>query len=314
MISTKDAAKMKVMVTGANGYIASNLVRYLLVSGYEVIALERKSSNLNKLRDLRGRIDIVKVRTDFMDIENNIRKFKPGIVVHLAALTLVEHTPEQIKPLLTSNILFPTLLLEAMLRNGVKNLVSAGSFWEYIKCRGKFVPYNLYAATKSAFERILGYYEYAHDFHAVTLKLYGVYGPFDPRNKIFKYFKQSIDSKEPVPFSPGKQKLDLIYIDDAVRAFEKAIRYVVFRKKNSAHESFFIGLGKSTELRQIAVAFERCVGRPLRIKWGGRSYRQGEIMNSFANIKSALMRLKWKPRYDLKRGISQMLATEGASK
>lgn len=52
---------MRVLVTGANGYIASNLVRYLVLKKYKVTAIEQEGSNLDKLEDLRGKIDVVKM-------------------------------------------------------------------------------------------------------------------------------------------------------------------------------------------------------------------------------------------------------------
>lgn len=301
---------MRVLVTGANGYIASNLIRYLIAKKHKVAALEQESSILDKLKDFRGSIDIFRVKNDFESVSHAVSKTNPDVVVHLAALTIVEHRPEQIEPLLSSNVLFPALLLEAMLKNGVKCMVNTGSFWEYAKNPVRHQALNLYAASKIAFEQILHYYEDVHGFRCVTLKLYGVYGPFDLRGKIFCLFKQSINTKNPVLFSPGRQRLDLIYIGDIVCAFEKAIRYVL-RKNNSKHENFFIGSGKSVELRKIAGTFENCIGKPLNIKWGGRPYRSGEIMNSRADISLARRKLNWRPRFILKDGIRKMLKTEG---
>ncbi|MEI8349909.1 MAG: NAD-dependent epimerase/dehydratase family protein [Candidatus Omnitrophota bacterium] len=301
---------MKILVTGANGYIASNLVRYLVVKKYKVIALEKQNSDFNKLRDLRGKIDFVTIKNDFGSINNVFRQSRPYAVAHLAALTMMEHRPEQVKALLSSNIVFPTLLLEAMRENGVKYLVNTGTFWEYAKTSATQHPLNLYAASKSAFEHIVRYYEDAHGFRCATLKLYGVYGPFDPRAKIISLLKKSISAKDPISFSAGRQRLDLVYIDDVVRAFERAIGYVC-RKRSSIHETFFIGTGQSITLCQVARIFSSCIDKPLHIRWGGRPYRTREIMNSRADIRLARLKLHWRPQFDLQSGISKMLKAEG---
>jgi nucleoside-diphosphate-sugar epimerase len=302
---------MRILITGANGFIGSNLARYLVsLKKYKVFALVREKSNLNTLVPLQGKIAIVKIVSTLDSINRALCMSRPDVVVHLAAFTCVDHRAEEIKSLIAGNILFPTILLEAMVKNRVKFLVNTGSFWEHAENEYQYSPFNLYAATKSAFEIFLKYYTDKKDIRCLTLKLYGTYGPNDPRPKIFSLFKKSIVSKEPVLFSPGEQKLDLIYIDDVVCAYEKAIRYV-YKRQSLSFESFFIGSGKGVRLRNIAKSYAKCAGSALKIKWGGLPYRDREIMDSRADIMPAKIKLNWRPRYDLKSGISKMLKVEG---
>lgn len=301
---------MRALVTGANGFIGSRLISYLVrLNKYKISALVREKSNLNSLSLVKNRINIIKIDKNFKSINRALSGAKPDIVIHLAALTLVGHKPEDIKLLISSNILFPSLLVEAMIKNRVKYLVNTGTFWEYTKDKHDYSPFNLYAATKVAFENFLKYYAVAKDIRCVTLKLYGTYGPNDPRTKIFSYFKKSLTSKKPILFSPGKQRLDLVYIDDVIDAYEKATRYV-YKKQNSTYEYFFIGSGRGVALRRIADIYEECVGKHLNINWGGLPYRAREIMCSHADIRLAKIKLNWEPKFDLRSGISKMLEIE----
>lgn len=301
---------MKVLITGANGYIGSNLVKYLAGSDeYEIFALVREKSNLNSISSVKGNLNIVKITPTIDSINSAILKTKPDVVVHLAALSLAEHGLDDVEPLILSNFMFPAMLIESMIRNNIYRLVNTGSFWEYTKGKRVCVPVNLYAAIKVAFEEILKFHTDANGLCYVTLKLFGTYGTNDPRPKVFSFFKKSIGSIEPVLLSPGEQMLDLAYIDDVVAAYEKAIHYV-YRKNKSKPETFFIGSGKSLKLRQIAQIYQECIGRPLNVKWGGRPYRRREIMRSEADIIQAKRKLKWEPKFDLKSGIRKMLSLE----
>lgn len=302
---------MRVLITGANGFIGSNLISYLAgLKKYKIFALVRRESNLSLLNSVKDKIDILEIEQKFKSIDQAISAASPDIVIHLAAVTLVDHKPENIMPLVSSNILFPSFLVEAMVKNGVKCLVNTGTFWEYTNGKKNYSPFNLYASTKIAFENFLKYYAVSKGLCIVTLKLFGVYGPNDPRIKIFSHLKKSSTSKEPISFTPGGQKLDLVYIDDVVNAYEKAIKYV-YKKQDSSYEYFFIGSGKAKPLRDIAKIYEKCLGRHLNIRWGGIPYRAREIMNNHADIKPARNKLNWSPRYDLESGISKMLRIEG---
>lgn len=301
---------MRILITGANGFIGSNLAKHLAGLGrYEVYALVRYRSVLDSLRSIRNRIKIVKVKPSFESIYAAVRKAKPDVVVHLAAFSSIKDNFRQVKPIIDSNILFSTLLVEAMIKNNIFCMVNTGSFWEQMKGARDNTAVNLYAASKTCFEDILRYYADAKNLRFITLRLFGVYGPNDPRGKIFSIFRKSMTQKKPVLLSPGEQVMDMVYINDVVNAYEKAIRYV-YKKNNNKPELFFIGSGTGLKLRKIGRIFEQCAGRRINVKWGGRSYRPKEIMYSKADIRPAKKRLKWEPEFNLKDGISDMLRKE----
>ena len=143
-------------------------------------------------------------------------------VVHLASLFMASHRSEDVLPLLTSNILFATRLLDAAVRSGVQWFVNTGTAWQHYEGRG-YSPVNLYAATKQAFESLAQYYVEAHGLRFVTLALGDTYGPGDTRSKLLNLWCRIAKAGTPLDMSAGLQKIDLVYVSDVAEAFQCAV-------------------------------------------------------------------------------------------
>jgi nucleoside-diphosphate-sugar epimerase len=226
---------------------------------------------------------------------------KPLVVFHLASLFLSEHTAEQVEPLIRSNVLFGTQLVEAMTANRVRLLVNTGTSWEHY-CSKPYSPVNLYAATKQAFESILQYYVEAKGLHVVTLKLFDTYGPYDQRPKLFTLLRRIADEQKTLEMSLGGQMIDLVYVDDVVEAFvlsaERLLGCAV-----AGHERYAVSSGKQLRLRDLVDLYGRVTGRVMPVAWGGRPYRPREVMvpwNTGTPVPG------WQPKVGLEEGIRQM--------
>jgi len=302
---------MRILITGATGFLGSNLVKSLVKeSQYEIVVIKRLTSDISVLNSVLGYISVYDLDKTNNTIYDIISQERPEIVVHMASLFLSNHNLEQINPLIESNIIFPTKLLDAMAVHGVKRFLNTGTSWEHFNCSKEYNPVCLYAATKKAFEDILQFYIKSYGIMSVTLKLFDTYGPNDPRPKLFYFLKRCLVDEHPVEFSPGEQTLDLLYIDDVVTAYEKALRYLA-KKESPENDIFFIGSGEERQLKDVVGIFEEVVEKKLNINWGSRPYRQREVMKAKADIRLAEERLGWQPRVFLREGIEKMLKEEG---
>jgi nucleoside-diphosphate-sugar epimerase len=226
---------------------------------------------------------------------------RPDIVFHLASLFLSEHTADQLESLITSNVLFGTQLVEAMMANGVPLLVNTGTSWEHY-CNSAYSPVNLYAASKHAFESILQYYVEAKGLQAITLKLFDTYGPDDPRPKLFTLLRRIADEQKTLGMSPGEQMIDLMHVDDVVEAFVLSADRLLCSAVEG-HERYAVSSGAPIRLRDLVELFGRVIGRPLPIEWGGRPYREREVMvpwNTGVSVPG------WLPTVGLEEGIGLM--------
>ena len=171
------------LITGATGYIGSNLARKLLANGWLVNIIVRPKASY-KLIDLDlGNVVVYEHDGSTANMVDIVRDAKPVVVFHLASLFLADHKTENIDDLIDSNIRFSMQLVEAMARNGVKYLINTGTSWQHYG-NAVFSPVNLYAATKQAFETLLSYYVEVCNLKVITLVLFDTYGPNDPRQKL----------------------------------------------------------------------------------------------------------------------------------
>ena len=259
---------LRALVTGATGFIGGHLVRALASNGWEVHAIFRETPPKGPAQV--HRIDGTQQR--LIEILNEVQ---PDVVFHLASLFLADHTPDQIEPLLTSNVVFPTQLVEAMRTSGCRRLVNTGTGWQFGP-GGDPSAVNLYAASKQAFDAILKYYSDAHDLSVLSLRLFDTYGQDDPRRKLIGILLEAVGSSTPLDMSPGEQVVDMTHISDVVDAFVVAGERLM-RAEEPIEEAWFVS-GERQTVRELVDTVCQAVGRQIDVNFGGRAYRPREVM------------------------------------
>jgi nucleoside-diphosphate-sugar epimerase len=296
----------KVLLTGATGYIGSNIARTLLDEGYEVHIIMRPYSKTDLLSDIKEKIRIHVFGGSTQELIDIFAQITPYLVVHLAALYVAEHTAEDIESMLNSNIYFGTQVLEAATKSGVKHFINTGTYWQNYNGE-EYNPVNLYAAMKQAFESILKYYIEISEMRTVTVKLIDTYGPFDPRPKIMSLLKRAAENSDKLEMSPGEQEVGFVYIDDVVRGFLLAIQ-AVQRLDPHMRASYVVAPDKYYVLKDVVKTFEDVYGKRINIVWGKRPYRKREILKINICEPNILAGLRL---VSLDEGIRMMLEKEG---
>lgn len=298
---------MNVVVTGAAGYMGSRLTRLLAATpGYDVFAIDRVEADCSSIAPCVKGVLQLSGQNDYEAIRPFFQTVRPEAVCHLAALVRVRDEEQQMDDLLHANVHLGTYLLQAGVGAGLRFFVHTGSFWETMDSSEVYRPVDLYAATKRAFHDVLVYYTDRYGLRSMTLRMFGMYGPDDPRGNIFTLFEKSIDAAEPIDFSPGHQALDLLFVEDAARAYLCALRTLA-EAPGGAVETVEIGTGQCLSLREIADIYQQARGRPLRIRWEGRPYRPREVMRRCADTGKALEQIGWRPQIDLQEGIRRVV-------
>jgi nucleoside-diphosphate-sugar epimerase len=261
---------MKILLTGATGFIGSNIIPALMANKFTVGILKRKTSALKSLSVYVNSITIFNYEK-YSEIENSVSEFRPDLIIHMATLYINRHQGDDINSLIESNISFGVQLLEAMQKNGVRKILNIGTRWQHVNDQ-QFNPANLYAATKHAFTIFLDYYK-KQGIEYKTLELCDTFGKNDSRKKIVDLLVDACEKKHAIDLSPGEQVLDLMYVGDLCD-------YII---KHIENEGFFDGTtvslsGSIIKLRELGRIIENIYGVKNILNWGGRNYRENEVM------------------------------------
>lgn len=289
------------LLTGATGFIGKNLAVALLKDGWNIHLIVRESTNIKTIDDLRHLVQIHTHDGSTEQLLKIVADSSPDIVFHLASLFIATHSSSDIEQLVNSNLLFSTQLTEAMVQAGCWRLLNTGTSWEHFE-NAEYNPVNLYAATKQAFEAILTYYIATTQLQTITLKLFDSYGPGDLRPKLFTLLKRSALEGKPLAMSKGEQLIDLVYIDDIVRAYIISADRML-NGSVTGHERYAVSSGKPLSLMELVEIYGKVTGIELPIEWGSRPYRQREVMIPWQNGRQLP---GWKPEVDLFEGIRRM--------
>ena len=292
---------MKILVTGATGFIGQNLVKVLLDKNYEVHCIVRVDSNTSNISQ---NITIFKYDQNIDGLIEYFNEQKFDGLIHLASLFLATHTKNDISNLISSNIKFGTELLEACKISDVKWFINTGTFWQNYE-NEDYNPVNLYASTKEAFENIAKYYTETSNLIFTTIKLNDTFGANDTRNKVFNLWNKIAKSGETLEMSAGEQIIDISYIDDVVLAYEVLITHLSSdQKEELKNKEFVVTNNEKYSLKELSKLFEEATNTKLSIKWGARPYREREVMIPYNNGEIVP---NWKQKYTLKEAIKKTI-------
>ncbi len=129
---------MRILITGGTGYVGETLIPYLLSSGFTDITLLIR--NMDKAQSIFKDYTISYISTQNKDWSYQVIKYSPDIVLHMATLFTGKSDAESAKEIINTNVLFTTLLLEALSHTNCNHFVNIGTFTEYLYGDGKFFP------------------------------------------------------------------------------------------------------------------------------------------------------------------------------
>lgn len=294
---------IRATITGGTGFIGRHLVRHLVRENWQVTLLIRESSDLAPLSDLQGRIVVRQLDGTTETLLAHVQESRPDIGIHLAAQFLADHQPDDLSPLIENTFAFGCQFAEALTRAGCTRLLNTGTSWQH-SAQGDAEPVNLYASLKHGFESVLNYYADAKGLQSTSLLLFDTYGPDDPRPKLFSFLRRAESSPDPIDMSPGKQLLDLVYVDDVASAFSLAATRLL-QNLVSCPDRYAVSSGAPMTLREIVSIYEHVREVSLNINWGGLPYRPREVMipwNSGHSVPG------WKPVVPLEEGVKKLTA------
>ena len=274
---------MKIAVTGSSGFVGSRLFRKLIELNHEVFEI-----------DITNGTDIL----DWAQLEK-ISEF--DLLIHLAAQTFVPESYKRPRQFYFTNIVGTINALELCRIHKAKIIYTSS----YVYGNPNYLPvdethpaqaFNPYSESKIIGERLCKRYHLDFGLKAIILRPFNIYGPGqNNRFLISSIVKQArkgdVVLKDPLP------KRDLLYVDDMIEAYIKAIQYEAI-----PFDIFNIGFGKSYSIKEIIDEVVKNFNTKFQVQFTGER-RKNEIDNVVADISKAEKLLNWKPKVSFEDGI-----------
>ena len=272
---------MNILVTGAAGFIGMHTCKKLL-KNQKVIGIDNFDKYYSVYLKKKRIEQLVKNRNFYftkIDIRNNsklnkiFKKFKPKIVIHLAAQAGVRYSLKNPEKYIQSNILGFFNILENCKKNNTKKLIYASTSSVYGNIK-KFpfkenmstsAPLSVYAVTKKTNELLAYSYHHLYNLKTIGLRFFTVYGPWGrPDMALFSFVKSIIKKNIITIYGRGKLRRDFTYIDDVVDQIEKITKLDV---KFYNNQILNIGGGKPVKLMNFIKIIEKHLLIKAKIKF-----------------------------------------------
>lgn len=288
---------IRVLMTGATGYLGSRLLQRLvdLPDGYAVTILKRSFSCDTRIRHLLGRVTALDL--DRIRIADAFEGRAYDVIVHAA--TDYGRKTTSLADIVDANLVLPLRLLEAGITAQVRTFINTDTMLDK-RVSG-------YSLSKRQFREWLE--SQSSRVAAVNVSLEHFYGPGDDDSKFVSFIVRSLlNDRNEIALTHGTQRRDFVYIEDVVDAFMRIIEANAHAGAGFRH--YEVGSGMSIPVRDfVETARVQCRNTATHLRFGAIPFRENEAMDVQVDT-SALRQLGWSPKWSLQAGLAQTIKLE----
>ena len=285
---------MNILLTGATGFLGSNVAHSCIKEGHAVYGIIRENSDVSRLTDILDDARLKLVHT--AETAALFDSCPIDIIIHTAtSYGRNGETPEETA---AANIAFPLDLLKLGMDRGLKAFINSDTFMElgpedqkdrtYIATKKEFILRAREALGANSGTRF------------INMKIEQMYGPKDNPTKFIPFLiKEFLSGKDRIPLNPGLQTRDYIYVSDIAEAYLQAIDRL---EDLGSFEEFGMGTGRKNTLQELAAAIKSAAASGSVPGFGDVPYHPREVMSSVANTQNNV-KIGWRARTSLEKGM-----------
>jgi UDP-glucuronate 4-epimerase len=315
----------KILVTGVAGFIGYHLTKKLLKK-HKVFGVD----NINKYYDIKIKLDRLKNLnnknfffkkidiTQKKKLEVIFKKYKPDIVINLAAQAGVRYSLKKPIKYINYNIIGFQNILDLSVKYSIKALLFASSSSVYGRTKNKILsendrtdkPISVYGVTKKTNEMMAYCYSSLYNLPTFGFRLFTVYGPWGrPDMSLFKFVSNILKNKKIYLFNNGKHERDFTYVDDVVAVINRCVQSLLknkiskkyFDSEKIPHQIFNISGNKATTLFKYVKIISFFLKKEPKINF--LPMQMGDVVKTKADIKKIKNLFYFNPKINLKTGI-----------
>ncbi|WP_210127928.1 MULTISPECIES: NAD-dependent epimerase [unclassified Staphylococcus] len=325
---------MKILITGAAGFIGSHLAKKLIQQGHHVIGVDSINDYYSvSLKEDRlesiGKENFTFYKLKLENYEDLVKIFKdekPEVVVNLAAQAGVRYSIDNPKAYIDANIVGFANILECCRHFDIQNLIYASSSSVYGANTSKPFstsdnidhPLSLYAATKKSNELMAHTYSHLYNLPTTGLRFFTVYGPWGrPDMALFKFTKAIVNDEVIDVYNHGNMMRDFTYVDDIVEAISRLVKKPASPNKEwsganpdpsssyAPYKIYNIGNNSPVRLMEFVEAIENKLGKEAKKNY--MDLQPGDVPETYANVDDLFRDIDFKPETTIQDGVNKFV-------
>lgn len=300
--------KKKILITGGAGFIGANFAYKFMDFGYKVHLIEKRESNLWRLKNIKDEITINYIDLkDYNKLEKFILKFKPQIILHFAAYGTYPRKQQELREMVETNLWGTINLINACSKIKFKCFINTGSSSEYgIKSKPMretdfLEPDNPYGITKAAATIYCQYTAKKFGLPIVTMRPFAVYGYLEEKERLIPTVIKSCLTNSELKLSSPNSVRDFVFIEDVIEVYFRAIKNI----QKVKGEIFNLGTGKQNTVGEVVRIIKKITNSSVKPQYGEMKIVQSEPKHWLADISKIKKLLNWQPKYDLEKGLKK---------
>jgi nucleoside-diphosphate-sugar epimerase len=283
--------KKNILITGASGFVGSHVLDDCLKNNFNVHAIFRHSKkNISFAKKYKKQIFPI-FYNNIYEIKNKLTNCKIDYVIHCATHYIKKHDHNDIENIIKSNVLFSTILLDAVVNIKIKKFINLGTVWQHFNDT-KNLAFNLYAATKQSFECIFNYYKNQYS----KIKFYNIlltdtFGANDKRKKLVPTLLKNFNNKNQDKINiPKNLSMNLVNINEVTKCLN------ILLKNNSESNNYVIKSKQDLKIFDLINFLNNNLKKKIKVNWSKntKNYRIIKLKNLIKkdnNINKQILKL-----------------------